>query len=333
LNNLTRNVFVISAILWFVLLGHRDLIEPDEGRYAEIPREMVASGDWLTPRVDGFKYFEKPPLQYWLTAVSYTVFGESNASARLWLVTGGFLCALFVWFLGTRLYGADVGIAAYVITLSSFLFTILGHYLTLDMSVTLFMTLGVGCLLLAQRARDLPARNRNWMLLGWVALAAAVLTKGLMGIVLPGMAVFLYMLWQRDWAILKYLHLGKGLALLLALTAPWFVAVSLANPEFARFFFIHEHFERYTTTVHQHSAPLYYFVPIFLLGVSPWLIASLRSLVNPGFSWRGGAGEGFNTERFLWVYIVSIFVFFSLGGSKLPSYLSYPRFAGGQEGA
>ena len=322
MNKLVPIVFVISAILWFALLGHRDVIEPDEARYAETPREMVVSGDWLTPRIDGFKYFEKPPLQYWLTAVNYELFGVSNASARLWLVTGGFLCGLFIWFLGARLYGPEVGITAFVMTLSSFLFTMLGHYLTLDLSVTLFMTLGVGCLLLAQEARDAPARNRNWMLLGWVALAAAVLTKGLMGIVLPGLAVFLYMLWQRDWAMFRHLHLGKGLIVLLALTAPWFVAVSKANPEFAHFFFIHEHFERYTTTVSQHVEPFYYFVPVLLLGVCPWLITSLGGLFRPGFSWRRPtAGEGFNSERFIWIYVVSIFLFFSFGGSKLPSYI------------
>jgi len=321
LDKFSRIVFIISAIIWFALLGYRDLIEPDEARYAETPREMVVSGDWLTPRLNGFKYFEKPPLQYWLTAVNYELFGVSNASARLWLVTGGFLCGLFIWFLGTRLYDQNVGITAMIITLSSFLFTILGHYLTLDMSVTLFMTVGVGCLLLGQEARATPARNRNWMLLGWTALAAAVLTKGLMGIVLPGLAVFLYMLWQRDWAILRYLHLGKGLALLLAITVPWFVAVSRANPEFAHFFFIHEHFERYTTHVSQHVEPIYFFVPILLMGVSPWLSTSLGALFRPGFSWRPPAGEGFNAERFMWVYVVSIFLFFSFGGSKLPSYI------------
>ena len=88
----------ICLVLWFALMGRRDLIDPDEGRYAEIPREMVASGDWITPRLQGFKYFEKPALQYWLTAATYTVFGVSNMTARLTTVVAGFACILWIGF-------------------------------------------------------------------------------------------------------------------------------------------------------------------------------------------------------------------------------------------
>ncbi|MEJ2720858.1 MAG: phospholipid carrier-dependent glycosyltransferase [bacterium] len=94
-----RSVFLLiaaAAVIWFMLLGYRDLIEPDEGRYAEIPREMIASGDWVTPRLDGFKYFEKPPLQYWTTAVTFLLFGETNATARLWVALAGFLGVLWI---------------------------------------------------------------------------------------------------------------------------------------------------------------------------------------------------------------------------------------------
>jgi len=314
-------VLFITSIIWFSLLGHRDLIDPDEARYAEIPREMVASGDWITPRLNDLKYFEKPVLQYWLTAVSFKLFGESNFSARLWLALSGYICALFIGFVGFRLYSKDAGYFAYLITISSLLFAVLGHNLTLDMSLTLFMTLGVGSLALAQNARAIPQQNRNWMLLGWASLAGAVLTKGLVAIVLPGAAAFFYMLWQRDWSLIKYLHLIKGLLLLFCLASPWFFMVSDANEEFFHFFFIREHFERFTTTEHRREGPIYYYIPILLLGVCPWLITSLSSLFKPQFSWRVTTSGHFDMDRFFWVYIVLVIIFFSLSGSKLPSYI------------
>ena len=96
------------AVLWFAPLGSYRLFDPDEGRYAEIPREMVASGDWITPRLNDIKYFEKPALQYWATAAAYTVFGEHHWTARLWSALTGFLGVLMVFYTGGRLFGAAV---------------------------------------------------------------------------------------------------------------------------------------------------------------------------------------------------------------------------------
>lgn len=319
-----RSLFLYIALVatvWFALLGYRDLIEPDEGRYAEIPREMVASGDWLTPRINGFKYFEKPALQYWATAASFALFGESNATARLWTALIGFFGTLWTGFVAFRLYGRNAGFFAFVISFSSFLYAMLGHIITLDMTVTVCLAVGMGSLVLAQSQREQPTHERNWMLLGWAALGLATLAKGLIGLVLPGGAVFAYMLWQRDWRLLKHLHLGKGVLVFFAVTAPWFIAVSIKNPEFAHFFFIHEHFERYTSTVHHREGAPWYFVPILLLGVLPWLTVTLASLARPSFAWWNKQAGGFDPERFLWVFALVIFVFFSAGHSKLPAYI------------
>ncbi|WP_193164298.1 ArnT family glycosyltransferase [Microbulbifer hainanensis] len=319
------NAFKICAallvIIWFLGLGHRDLIEPDEARYAEIPREMVQTGDWITPRLNDLKYFEKPALQYWLTAINYKLFGHSNATARLWIALASLACAAFIGFLGLRLYGAEVGRYGFFLSASTLLFCGSGHYLTLDMSLAFFMTLGVGFPILALSDKENPRRSRNFMLAGWAALACAVLTKGLVGAVLPGGALFFYILWQRDWKLLKELHIVKGVLLFLLICAPWFIVVSKANPEFAHFFFIHEHLERYTTNTHHREGPVYYFVGVFIIGVLPWLITSSRGVLLPTFSWRTSKGETFNPERFMWVYIVTTFVFFSLGDSKLPAYI------------
>ena len=321
LKRFTATVILLCAVLWFGMLGQRDLFDPDEGRYAGIPAAMVDSGDWLTPRLNDFKYFEKPVLQYWGTAAAFTLLGKSNASARLWPALLGFSAALFAMLVAFRLYGSRAAIYTFLLSISYLMVVAFGHYLTLDMALSAFVVMGIGSLVIAHSNRESETRTRNWMLAGWAALALATLTKGLVAVVLPAATVVVYSLWQQDWVLWKKLHLFKGVLLFLLITAPWFVAVSIANPEFAEFFFIHEHFDRYTSEVHNREGPIYYFIPVLLLGVAPWLITSLRSLVSPGFPLLPDKPGQFNPERFKWTFIVVTFCFFSLGQSKLPGYI------------
>lgn len=314
-------VIILVALIWFMLPGYRDLVEPDEGRYAEIPREMVASGDWVTPRLNDFKYFEKPALQYWMTAATFKLFGESNATARLWVIAAGFSGALWMMFVAGRLWGREVGYYAFLILSSSLLYVVLGHLLILDMTLSVFMAGALGAVLIAQSRRDSSKQVRNWMLLAWLMTGLAVLSKGLVGIVLPGVAIVIYSLWQRDWALWKHLHLVKGVLLILLVTAPWFVMAENANPGFAEFFFIHEHFDRYTSDVHGREEALWYFLPVLLLGLFPWIGSGIRALIRPGFQWLPQESAGFNAVRLLWVYVVFMFLFFSLGRSMLAPYL------------
>src|SRR5512144_382952 len=122
-NDISRRVLwlllLVVAIIWFGNLEYRKLIRPDEGRYAEIPREMVASGDWTTPRLNGLKYFEKPALQYWATATAYSLFGQHHWTARLWTALTGFLGILMTWYAGRRLFGALAGLYGALVLASS----------------------------------------------------------------------------------------------------------------------------------------------------------------------------------------------------------------------
>ncbi len=158
------------------------------------------------------------------------------------------------------------------------------------------------------------------MLLAWAALALSVLSKGLMGLVLPGAALFLYSVFNRDIKIWKRMHWVSGLLVFFLIATPWFVLVMRSNPEFFQFFFIHEHFERFTTKVHGRFQPWYYFVPILLLGMLPWTVLMFDALLR---SWRssGQKLKEFSAARFLLVWTVFIYVFFSISDSKLPSYL------------
>ncbi|MDP3590009.1 MAG: glycosyltransferase family 39 protein [Methylobacter sp.] len=317
----TNGAIVVAAgFIWFLLLGYRDLIEPDEGRYAEIAREMLNSGNWITPRLNGFKYFEKPPLQYWGSAISMALLGETNAAARVWCSGLGFISALWMGFVGSRIYGRSAGFYAFLFLISTVLYVGMGHANSLDMGVSALLAIAVGALALAQSVRHLPTQERNWMLLAWAALAGATLSKGLIGLVLPGGAIVLYTLCHRDLELCRHLHMGKGLVLYLLISAPWFVAVSQANPEFPHFFFIHEHFERFTSDVHGRTKSNWYFFAVFAIGAMPWLFSALSGLIKPPFSWRAEAGK-FEASRLLWVYTIFVFFFFSISHSKLPGYI------------
>lgn len=309
-------VLLLLAVLWFGTLGHRKLITPDEGRYAEIAREMVVSGDWNTPRLNGIKYFEKPALQYWATAAGFKILGESDFAARLWPALTGFFGLLAVFFTSRKLWGEATAWLAGGILASCTWWIGNGHFLTLDMGVSFFLTVSLCGFLLAQRDGASARENRNGMLLAWAAIGCAVLSKGLIGLVLPGIAIVAYSIIARDARLWLKLHLFKGLALALLITVPWFVSVSKANPEFAQFFFIHEHFERFLSTEHRREGPLWYFFPILIVGLLPW-----TSLLPQALK-KGWQDEGhFKTNRFILIWSVFIFAFFSKSGSKLPSYI------------
>ena len=312
-------LLLLFCVVWFCNLDYRDLVRPDEGRYAEIAREMAVTGDWVTPRLNGIKYFEKPPLQYWMTATAYKAFGESEWTARLWAALTGFAGVLIVGLAGARLFGRQAGLYAAIVLASSVLYAVIGHINTLDMGVTFWLTLGITGFLLAQSGDTRTPETRLWMLLAWAAMGFGFLSKGLIGLVLPAGALFAYAVIQRDIAFLKRLEPVAGIAILLAIALPWVIAASVANPEFARFFFIHEHFERFLTDTHRRVAPWWYFVPILLAGMLPWT----AMLGHAGLSaWRENAAvKGFNSRRFLLLFAGVIFMFFSASHSKLPSYI------------
>ncbi len=306
--------------MWFWGLGHRPLFNTDEGRYAEIPREMLVTGNWVTPRLDGLRYFEKPPLQYWMTAAAYAVFGVHDWTARLWTALSSYLTILLTAFAAFRLYGPRAGWIAGAVLAGSFYFGFLGHFNTLDASLAFAMSLTLFGYLLGQRAPPGSRAELGWMLLAYAGAALAVLTKGLIGILLPGAVLVLYILLRRDWGRLRRLRPVPGLAMFLLLTLPWFVAVSVQNHDFLWQFFMVQQFLRFLTPISHRPGPWWYFLPLLVLAVLPWLYSAVRSIV-------AGAGRvveragGFSADAFLWLWVVFIVFFFSVSHSKLPSYV------------
>ncbi len=318
-------VFAGIALLWFANLGSRDLMHPDEGRYAEIAREMAATGDWVTPRLNGLKYLEKPPFQYWVTAVAFRAFGVHEWTARLWPALAGLLAVVAIGVAGRALGGPALGAFAAVALAGTLWHAGMAQIVTLDSGLAFFLALAFAGFVIAQHAGDdLRARRRS-MLIAWAAMAGATLSKGPIGVVLPAGALVVYTLVNGDFRLWRRLHVPSGLALYVLLCAPWFVAVAHANDEFLSFFFVHEHLQRFMTEEHQRTGQWYYFIPLALAGSLPWLVVLTAGLRR---SWNdGGVARGvFSWRRLALVWAAFVLVFFSVSGSKLPSYI-LPMFA------
>ena len=338
---MTRRDKLTFGFLWLVLgllpLFLRPLWEPDEARYAEIPREMLAAHDWLTPRLNGVLYFEKPPLQYWMTAGSFKLFGLQDWAARLPLAVATGISLWCAWRLAKRL-GSRSPIWAAVMAATTVLGFIVGQILTLDALFSALTVLTFVAAVEAVTAEVAGGNARPWLLLEFAALGLAFLAKGLAAVVLPGGALLFSLAFAKGRprlrkAILKALFDPLGWILAAAITVPWFVLVDRANPGHARFFFVHEHFERFLTHEHARQGsnnPVLdklYFAGILLVGLLPWLSASLRGL-RRGWTFARAAGPDAGDEglhRWLvgatWLAFLWPFLFFSLSGSKLPPYI------------
>src|SRR5215472_11919454 len=285
-------LWALLAIGWFATIQVRPLLDPDEGRYAQIPREMLSSGDFITPRFNDLKYFEKPPLQYWATAVMYAIFGFNEWTSRAWSVGLTFACLALVFAWVQRLYGAEAALTALAALGVSPFFLVIGHLNLLDGAFTFWLSAAVLAFTLAQVAPPGAAAERRWM------LAAC--------------ALVLYTLIERDLQPWRRLHAAAGLALFALIAVPWFLLVSLRNPSFPGFFFVHEHFARFLTTVHQRVEPWWYFVPLLLVAVLPWLVPLVRAVraawSDPGLPSAVGVKEApgararFRPLRFLLIY-------------------------------
>ncbi|MFT5643093.1 MAG: 4-amino-4-deoxy-L-arabinose transferase-like glycosyltransferase [Janthinobacterium sp.] len=310
-------LLTLFALISLYALGVRTLVPPDEGRYAEMAREMLVSGDWITTRLNGIKYFEKPPLQTWMNALSFAAFGLGEWQARLWTGVCGLLGVCMTAHAGNKVFGRRAGFYAALVLGSSFFWAASSQIDSLDMSLSAMMTIALCALLIAQRDQATPAERRNWMLVCWAGMALAVLAKGLIGLVLPGGVLVVYTLAARDWRIWVRLHTGKGLLVFFAIAAPWFVLVALKNPEQPHFFFIHEHFERFLLKTHKREGAWYYFFNMLIPGIVPWLVLLPHSLAKA----LPRDQSAFQPRLMLLIWSTFIFIFFSYSSSKLPGYI------------
>jgi 4-amino-4-deoxy-L-arabinose transferase-like glycosyltransferase len=306
------------VLTYSCLLGGYGLGEPDEPRYAEIPREMIELGDWATPHLNYVKYFEKPPFVYWLTAINFTVFGTSEFVARLWPALFGLIGIVMVQRLGRSMYGVWTGYAAAAVLAASPFYFGLSQILILDMPLTALMTLALGAFWFAYRG----VRHR-WalVLLLYAATACAVLTKGPVAALLTGGIIVAFLVLRSEWSALRWLLSPFAIVLFLVITLPWFMLVSQRNPEFLNFFIVDQHLRRFLSP-NEHQQGPWFFIPIVWGGMLPWsgfvLFAPslLRQFVARLLQRRVSAAT-----LFCVVWSGVIFAFFSLSGSKLATYI------------
>ncbi len=317
-----RDVLVLALVvgaLNLFLLGRLPLANPDESRYAEIPREMLVHNDWVTPRLNATPYFEKPPLVYWTVGFFRVVFGPGEFSMRLTPALFGLAGVLLTYAAGRRLYGRGAGLAAAIVLSTSLLYFVLSRILLLDMAVSVLMAATLFCFILGVREPAGP--RRRWLFLGLYASAAlATLAKGLIGFLIPGAVMFLWLLVFNQWRRLRPMHLAPGILLFLTIAVPWHVLAAQRNPEWAHYYFVREHWERFTTTTHARTAPAWYFIPVIFAGLFPW-IGFLGSAVREALA-GGWARRRENADAwFLVTWVAFVFLFFSKSQSKLIPYI------------
>lgn len=315
-------LFLAALVVLVLEPGRVRFFEPDESRYAEIPREMLASGDLVVPRLNGVLYFEKPPLHYWAVAASMALFGEHEWAARLPVKVSAAGMALAAFLFARRRWGGRVGALAGLVAASAILVAALGRVNTIDPNLSFALALAAFAFVgFAEAEREGNARRSRRALLGLhVACAAAVMLKGLIGLALPGGAILVWAALTRRWRLVPRLFSPLPLLVFLALTVPWHVLVARREPDFLQFYFVHEHLERFTTTAHRRDGRWYYFLGVLVAGLLPWsvFLGRLRS-TWPGLrlaAWKERTAEGY-----LWVFSIFVLAFFSVSSSKLIPYV------------
>lgn len=321
-------VVMLSVLCWLACTAWwRPLAVPDEGRYAGVAWEMLRSGDWLTPTLNGLPFFHKPPLFYWLTAVSIKVFGMNVWAARLASVLGAWLGAMAVYGLLRRWRGERVALLTLLVLLTQPFYFGGAQYANLDMLVAgcISATIALAAQAVLAREAGRPYRAALW---GAYALAAlGLLAKGLIGLVLPGAVIVVWMLSTGRWRQLLQLFSFSGLLVLLAVAGPWFVAMQERYPAFFHYFFIYQHFQRFTETGFNNMHPWWYYGPMLVVLTLPWVPLGLyawwrsRGVVGETVDGTVGPGTERDLRRLMACWLGVILVFFSLPASKLPGYV------------
>lgn len=309
----------VFSILYFVWLGSYPFFTPDEGRYSEVAREMLASGDFITPRVNGVAFLDKPVLYYWLQAAAMYLFGVHEWSVRFFPAVYGIVGCLSIYLAGRRLFSRQTGIISAIILALSPLYFGASHYANLDLEIAVLISMSLLAFLTAAQSEG---RTRSTLfIIAYVFAGLGFLTKGMMAIAFPVMIGGLWILLLSRWKMLLQMRLITGIVIIAAITLPWFILVQRANPEFLHFFFVTQQVTRFLSTAEfNNKAPVWFYVPVILAGFIPWtafiIQAGARYIKD---CWQSRQQHA--AELFLLLWIAIIFIFFSIPHSKTVSYI------------
>ncbi len=308
---------MVAVVLFFAGLGGLPLLEPDEGRNAEVAREMLVTGDWITPHFDNLTYLDKPVVFFWLVAASFRVWGTSEWAARIPSALMALATMLLTWILARRMFDDSTGFRAGVILATSPLTMALSRLVTFDMALTFFLTLAMASFWIGENQEVRSA----WLdMLMFGAMGVATITKGPVGFVLPLLSILAYQTVRGRLRDLKRLRWGLGLGVFLAIALPWFIAVSLRNPDFPRYALWQESLQRFATAQARRPGSFGYYVPVYLAGFFPWSFFLLFAGWDRIKRWRELRQDTQKSVAFLLAWTGVILVFFSISRSKLPAY-------------
>lgn len=311
---------ILLAIFYAVWIGGYALFTPDEGRYSEVAREMVASGDYVTPRLNGVAFLDKPALYYWLQASAINLFGVKEWALRLWPALIGILGCLVTYLAGNVLFSRRTGIISALILATCPLFYGAAHYANLDLEVSVLVANSLMFFIIAMALPMGKLRSAS-LLSAYTFAGLAFLTKGLIGIAFPAMVIGAWVLLLNRWSILKKMHLIIGLTLFTCISLPWYVLAQKANPEFLHFFFVTQQVTRFLTKADfNNKAAFWFYIPIVLAGIFPWCVFVIQAISQHVKQvWNNRQQHAASAFLLLWLCIV--FVFFSIPKSKTVGYI------------
>ena len=307
---------VLCLVLFFFRLGGHPLWDVDEGMHAATSKDMVQTGDWVTPRFNGENFYDKTVLYNWFAAAAFLVFGFTEFAARMPAALLGLGTVLATFLLGRRLLGSRAGLLAGVILATSPEFIVLSRVVVHDISLAFFVTLA---LLFFYRAYTVADRRMTHFMLFYASLGLAVLAKGPVGLLLPGLIIGIFLLVRGRLAFLKEMSLGRGVLVFLAVAAPWYVLMSIRNEDYLRYFVLKQNLGNFLSKAQaHHPQPFYYYVPMLLGGMLPWSLFIPLALFR---SLRQGIKKLGDGVLFPLLWLAVIFLFFSSARSKLGTYV------------
>lgn len=310
-----------GLVFFFYRLGSVALIGPDEPRYAQVAREMLERGDFITPTIGGQPWFEKPVLTYWLIAACMRWLGVTELAARLPSALLATLTACVLYLTGRRLISSRLGLLSALALIISVMFASFAHGASTDMPLAAVMSIGLCCFFLFDNEEN-ERWQRRFILAAFGCWGLAVLAKGLVGILLPAVIIGPYLLATHQIGKLRKMQLLLGLMLFLLVVSVWYVPVTIKHGwMFINEFFISHHFQRFTTPKFHHPGPIYYFIPVILVGIFPWPAFLISAVSRLRLSERKSAEPMLRLRWFCAMWILVPLVFFSLSQSKLPGYI------------
>jgi len=293
------------------------LFEPDEGRNAEVAREMLASGDLITPHFNSLTYLDKPAVYFWMVASSFRLWGVTEWAARFPSALMALGTMLLVWFLARRMFGNSMGWLAAIILATTPLAIAYARLVIFDMTLAFLVTVAMTSFWFAEES----GYRRPWLeVLLFAAMGLAAITKGPVGFLLPLLSIMLFQALRGKFRELKKLRWGLGVLVFLAAALPWFIAVSVRNPEFPRYALWQESLQRFATGSTRRGGNFLYYIPVYFLGFFPWSFFLFFAAVNKWKRWRTLRDEAHKPILFLLSWATLIFMFFSVSQSKLPGY-------------